>query len=406
MAYDTETIRKDFPILHQKVYGYPYVYLDNGATTQKPQEVIDAISNLYKHANSSVHRGVHFFSEKTTAALENSRRVVQEFIHASSTSEVIFTRGSTESINLVAFSYGDEYVHEGDEILVTAMEHHSNIVPWQMLCKRKNARLRALPMNERGELLMEKLPEMLNEKTKMVAVTQVSNSLGTINPVKEITRQAHEHNIPVLVDGAQGIQHLEVDVKDIGCDFFVFSGHKIYGPTGIGVLYGKEEWLEKLPPYQGGGEMIDQVTFEETTYNELPFKFEAGTPNYVAAIGLSRALQYISRIGIQTIQQHEKQLLDYGTEKLNAIEGLRIIGTAETKSSILSFLMDGIHHYDAGTLVDKMGIAIRTGHHCTQPVMQFFGIEGTLRASIALYNNFDDIDRLQQALLKVKTMFG
>jgi len=406
MSYDIQAIRKDFPILHQKVYGYPYVYLDNGATTQKPNQVIEAVGNIYRHANSSVHRGVHFFSEKTTAALENSRRVVKEFINASSKTEIVFTRGSTESINLVAHSFGERYVSEGDEILITAMEHHSNIVPWQLLCKRKQAKLRVLPMNEKGELQLEKLPEMLNEKTRLVAVTQVSNSLGTINPVREITAIAHERGIPVLVDGAQSIQHQNVDVQEIGCDFFVFSGHKVYGPTGIGVLYGKEHYLEEMPPYQGGGEMIDQVTFEETTFNELPFKFEAGTPNYVAAIGLSRALQYINRIGLQEIQKHEDELLHYGTEKLSQIENLRIIGTAAQKSSILSFVINGVHPYDAGTLIDKMGIAIRSGHHCTQPVMHFFGLEGTIRASIALYNTKEDLDRLYEALLRIKKMFS
>ena len=403
---ETTKIRKDFPILDQTVYNRSFVYLDNAATTQKPNEVTDAIHNFYNHSNSSVHRGIHTLSEKATTAYENSRKTVQEFINAESTKEIIFTRGSTESINLLSYSFGEKYVNPGDEIIITQMEHHSNIVPWQMLCERKNATLRYIPIDKNGVLQLEELKNLLSEKTKLVAITHVSNSLGTINPVKEITETAHAADVPVLIDGAQSIQHKHVDVQDIDCDFFVFSGHKIYGPTGIGVLYGKEEYLEDMPPFHGGGEMIETVTMEKTTYNELPLKFEAGTPNFVGAIGMGYGLDYVSRCGLEAIEKHEKNVLDYATEQISKIDGVTIYGNAPEKASVISFNLHGIHSLDAGTIIDKMGVAVRTGHHCTQPVMNFFGIEGTIRASLAMYNTREDCDRLIEAIVKAKQMFG
>lgn len=406
MSLDIKKIRKDFPILNQKVYGKPFVYFDNSATTQKPLEVIDGIRNFYLHANSNIHRGVHFLSEKATAAYENARRVVKEFINAEHTHEVLFTKGTTESINLLAFSFGEKYINKGDEIILSAMEHHSNIVPWQLMCDRKGAKIKVIPMNDKGELLIEEYKKLITEKTKLVAVVHVSNSLGTVNPVKEITKIAHQAGVPVLIDGAQSVQHLNVDVQDIDCDFFAFSAHKIYASTGSGVLYGKEKWLNELPPYQGGGEMIKSVSFERTTYNELPYKFEAGTPDYVGAISLTRAIQYLNRIGIDKIAAYESELLDYAHEKLGSIENLKIYGEAAEKASIFAFLLKEIHHYDTGMIIDKMGIAVRTGTHCTEPVMQRFGIEGTVRASFAFYNTKEEIDRLYEAIIKVKQMFG
>jgi cysteine desulfurase/selenocysteine lyase len=399
-------IRKDFPILSTKVYGKPIVYFDNGATTQKPRVVIDAISEFYRGKNSSVHRGVHFLSEKSTEAYEQARETVRHFINAGSAYEIIFTSGATGSINAIAFSFGEKYIKAGDEILISGMEHHSNIVPWQMLCERKNASLKIFPFNRNGELDIEKFTGSFTEKTRIVAFTHVSNTLGTINPVKEMIRLAHQHNVPVLIDGAQAIQHGKIDVLEMDCDFYAFSGHKVYGPNGIGVLYGKEKWLEELPPYQGGGDMVDNVTFEKTTYNVLPYKYEAGTTNYVGAIGLKTALDYVSSIGIDKIARYEKSLLYYATEKLNSIDGLKIFGTAVNKISIISFLLDNIHHYDAGLVLDKLGIAVRTGNHCNQPVMDYYGIPGTLRASLVFYNTREEVDRLYEGLLKVKKMFG
>ena len=406
MALDVEKIRQDFPILSQKVFDRPIVYFDNGATTQKPTVVIDTVRKYYEKHNASIHRGVHFLSDRSTKTYENARERVRQFINAASTNEVIFTSGTTSSINAVAFSFGERYVSEGDEVLVTEMEHHSNIVPWQMMCERKGAKLKVLPFDEKGELIMEEYGNLLNERTRIVAVTHVSNSLGTINPVKTIVEKAHARNIPVLLDGAQAVQHTKVDVSELDCDFYVFSGHKVYGPNGIGVLYGKEKWLYELPPYQGGGDMVDCVTFEKTTYNELPFKFEAGTTNYVGAAGLAAALDYITRIGLEEISEYEHSLLEYGTMKLMSVPGLELYGKAMKKISILSFLLDEVHPYDAGMVLDKLGIALRTGTHCTQPVMDHYKISGTLRASLAFYNTREEIDRLHEGLHKVMDMFG
>lgn len=403
--FDVKSIRNDFPILAEKVYGKPLVYLDNGATTQKPQIVIDTLNELYRRKNSSIHRGIHFLSEQMTEAYEVARDTVRKFINASSTTEIIFTHGATSAINAVAFSFGEKYIHEGDEILISEMEHHSNIVPWQMLCERKHAKLKVIPFNDNGELIIEEYKKLLTAKTKIVALNYASNSLGTVNPVKEFIRLAHDKNIPVLIDGAQMVQHGNVDVKAIDCDFFVFSGHKIYGPTGIGVLYGKEKFLEELPPYQGGGDMVDCVKMEKTTYNELPYKFEAGTMHYTGAIGLGKALEYLSAIGIDDIVNYENQLLEYATKKLEANAGLRIYGNAPEKISVLSFLMKDIHPYDAGMVMDKLGIAVRTGTHCTQPVMDHFDISGTIRASMVFYNTFEEIDALEAALQRIKKMF-
>ncbi|HYX09317.1 MAG TPA: cysteine desulfurase [Bacteroidales bacterium] len=406
MSLDITKIRNDFPILSQQVYGKPLVYFDNGATTQKPRAVIDKINELHASTNSSIHRGIHYLSEQATEAYEAARENIRAFINARHAHEIIFTSGATGSINAVAFSFGEKYVKEGDEIVITAMEHHANIVPWQMLCERKGARLKVIPFNENGELKQEELLPLLSDKTKLIAVTQVSNTLGTINDVKSIIRIAHENDIPVLVDGAQAIQHLNVDVQDLDCEFYVFSGHKIYGPTGIGVLYGKEKWLNELPPYQGGGDMVDTVTLEKTTYNELPLKFEAGTTNYIGAIGLGTAIDYLKETGISEIHEWEQKLFSYANQKLSAVEGIRIFGTAKEKIAIFSFLLGNIHQYDAGMLLDKMGIAVRTGTHCTQPIMQQFGISGTIRASLAFYNTTEEVDRLLEALAKVKEMLG
>jgi len=404
--FDVEKIRKDFPVLQQKVYGNPLIYLDNGATSQKPLSVIEKISSFYSHSNSSIHRGVHSLSEQATVEYESARHRVKEFINAEHDHEIIFTAGTTASINGVAFSFGEKYIKAGDEIILTEMEHHANIVPWQMLCGRKGCKLKIVPIDDKGDLFLEGFEKMFTPKTRILAITHVSNALGTINPVKEMIKIAHANNVPVLVDGAQSVQHGVVDVKYLDCDFFVFSGHKIYGPTGIGVLFGKEKWLEEMPPYQGGGDMIKNVTFEKTTYNDLPLKFEAGTINYVGAIGLAAALDYLSETGREEIEEYESELSDYANRKLSQVEGLRFFGTSANKISILSFLLEGIHQYDVGMIIDKLGIAVRTGTHCAQPVMDHFGIDGTIRASLAFYNTKEEIDRLYDALLKVKQMLG
>jgi len=406
MGFNIKHIRSDFPILQQQVYNKPLIYLDNGATTQKPQVVIDTISELHETQNSSIHRGIHYLSEQMTGRYESARETVRAFLNAASTQEIIFTSGATASINAVAFSFGEKYVKAGDEILISEMEHHSNIVPWQMLCERKGAQLKVIPFKENGELILEDLDELLTEKTRIVALTHASNSLGTINPVKEVIRKAHAREIPVLLDGAQMVQHGEVDVRELDCDFYVFSSHKIYGPTGSGVLYGKEAMLEELPPYQGGGDMVDQVRFDGTSYNTLPFKFEAGTSNYTGAIGLAAALDYLQTIGLKSIEQYEKELSSYTLEKLNAIEGLKIYGNAPERISVFSFLLDGIHTYDAGMILDKMGIAVRTGTHCTQPVMDHFGIEGTIRASLVFYNTMEEVDSLAEGIQKTMEMLS
>lgn len=403
--FDVKEIRKDFPILERKIHGKDLIYFDNGATTQKPKCVIEAMNDSYLDKNANIHRGVHHLSQVATQAHEDARATVQKFINAKHAHEIIFTRGTTESINLVAFSFGEAFLKEGDEVIVSTMEHHSNIVPWQMLEQRKGIKLRVVPINEKGELDMDAFASMLNEKTKLVSIMHVSNVLGTINPVEEIIRLAHAKNVPVMIDGAQAIAHTEVDVQALDVDFYVFSAHKIYGPNGIGVLYGKEEWLNKMPPYQGGGEMIATVTFEKTVYNELPFKFEAGTPDYVGSVGLAAALDYVNKIGIRNIEAYETELLHYATEKLSHIEGIRFIGTADHKGAVISFLVKDIHHYDMGMLLDKLGIAVRTGHHCAQPLMQNYGIEGTVRASFSFYNTKEEIDQFVKAVERVSNMF-
>ena len=386
------SLRKDFPILSREVYGKRLVYLDNAATTQKPRCVIDKISEMYSSVNANVHRGVHFLSQEATEAHEHARKTVQQFINAASPNEIVFTRGTTESINLAASSFCSEFCEEGDEILITAMEHHSNIVPWQMQAERMGLKLRVAPINERGELLLEELERLITSRTKLISVAHISNVLGTINPIETIVEIAHKHDVPVLVDAAQSVQHTPIDVQAIDCDFLVFSSHKIYGPTGVGILYGKEKWLESLPPYQGGGEMISSVSFEKTTYNLLPYKFEAGTPDYVGTAGLAEALRYLTDIGIEPIAAYEHELLAYATERLSSIPGMWLIGTSAHKSSVLSFLVQGVHPYDMGTLLDRMGIAVRTGHHCAEPLMHVMGVEGTIRASLAFYNSKEDID--------------
>ncbi len=393
-TFDIAKIRADFPILKRSVNGKPLVYFDNGATTQKPQQVIDAIVNYYADLNSNVHRGVHYLSQISTDAFEVTRRKVQAFIHAKHEHEVIITKGTTEAINIIATCYGRPFIGEGDEIIISAMEHHSNIVPWQMLCDEKGCKLHIIPMNEQGELDVEAYRALFSERTKLVSFTYVSNALGTINPVKEMIDIAHDWNVPVLIDAAQAIQHVKIDVQELDVDFLAFSGHKMYGPTGVGVLYGKEELLNKMPPYQGGGDMIKEVTFEKTTYNELPFKFEAGTPNIEAGICLAHAIDYIDSIGVDAIKAYEDELLAYATAALSKIEGIRFIGTAAHKSSVISFVVDGIHPYDIGVILDKLGIAVRTGHHCAQPVMSQFGIPGTVRVSLAMYNTKEEVDVL------------
>lgn len=403
--YNVEEIRSDFPILGRQVYNRPLVYLDNGATTQKPRCVVDAMVNEYYNVNANVHRGVHFLSQQATELHEQSRETVRRFINARSTSEILFTRGTTESINLLAFSFGEAFVREGDEIVVTEMEHHSNIVPWQMLCERKSAVLKVVPINDEGRLQMDKYKELLSSKTRLVCCTHVSNVLGTVNPVKEIISIAHEKDIPVLIDGAQSIPHFSVDMQELDCDFYAFSGHKVYAPTGIGVLYGKEKWLDSLPPYQGGGEMIQKVTFAKTTYNELPYKFEAGTPDYVASHALAVALDYVSSLGMNNIFAHEKELTDYAIQKLSEIEGMRIFGPKEGRDAVISFLVGDIHHLDMGTLLDRLGIAVRTGHHCADPLMARLGITGTVRASFSLYNTREEVDILVDGVRRVSRMF-
>ncbi len=406
MKAEIEKIRKDFPILSEKVYNKPLVYLDNAATTQKPQIVLDTISEYYSKYNANIHRGVHFLSNFTTTATENARETIRKFINAGTHEEIIFTRGTTEAINLVAFSFGEAFISEGDEIIVSEMEHHSNIVPWQMMCERKKAILKVLPFKDDGELEIEKLADLITKKTKLISVTHVSNALGTINPVEKIIEIAHLQNVPVLIDGAQAVQHIKVDVQKLNCDFYVFSGHKLYGPTGIGVLYGKKEILNQMPPYQGGGEMIAKVSFAKTTYNELPFKFEAGTPNYIDTIAMAQAIIYIENIGLKDIEIYETELLKYATEQIKTLSWIKIIGEAKHKSSVLSFVMDGIHPSDAGVLLDQMGIAIRTGTHCAEPVMQHYGITGTARASFAFYNTFEEVDKLIAGLVRIKNMIG
>ena len=402
---DLQKIRADFPILSREVYGKPLVYFDNGATTQKPRQVVDAITDEYYSVNANVHRGVHFLSQQATELHEASRETVRRFINARSSNEIVFTRGTTESINLLASSFADSQMKEGDEVIVSVMEHHSHIVPWQLQAARKGIVLKVIPMNDRGELLLDEYEKLFSERTKLVSFAHVSNVLGTVNPAKEMIATAHAHGVPVLIDGAQSVPHMKVDVQDLDADFFAFSGHKIYGPTGVGVLYGKEEWLDKLPPYQGGGEMIQSVSFEKTTFNELPFKFEAGTPDYIGTTALAKALDYVSAIGMENIAAHEHELTLYAMQRLKEINGMRIFGEAEHKSSVISFLVGNIHHLDMGTLLDRLGIAVRTGHHCAQPLMIRMGIEGTVRASFGLYNTKEEIDMLAAGIERVSRMF-
>lgn len=405
-VFEVEKIRKDFPILSRLIHGKKLVYFDNAATTQKPNQVIETIQNYYSNLNSNIHRGVHYLSEAATKEYECARKIIQNFINAKYLEEIIYTRGTTESINLVASSYGYSNFKEDDEILISAMEHHSNIVPWQLICQRTGAKLKVIPMNDNGELILDEFDKLLNEKTKFVSIVHVSNSLGTINPVKYIIDKAHKFNIPVLVDAAQSIQHFKVDVQELDCDFLAFSGHKIYGPTGIGILYGKKKHLIEMPPYQGGGDMIMSVSFEKTIYNELPYKFEAGTPNIAGVIGLGVAVRYINNIGIEVIENYEKELLDYATKLLSEMPELKIIGTAEKKASVISFIIDNAHPHDVGTILDRDGIAIRTGHHCTEPVMRRFNIPATSRASFSFYNTFEEIDVLAKSLKKVINLFN
>lgn len=403
--FDVTKIREDFPILSRKVYDRPLVYLDNGATTQKPLCVLDAMREEYLNVNANVHRGVHYLSQQATDLHEQAREKVRKFINAGSVNEIIFTRGTTESLNLVVSSFCDGFMSEGDEVIVSVMEHHSNIVPWQLQAAHKGISLRVIPMNDKGELLLDEYEKLFTERTKIVSVTHVSNVLGTVNPVKEIVRIAHEHGVPVMVDGAQSTPHFAVDVQDIDCDFFAFSGHKMYGPTGVGVLYGKEDWLDRMPPYQGGGEMIESVSFEKTVFEHLPFKFEAGTPDYVATHGLATAIDYISSIGIDNISRHEQELTRYCMERMQEIDGIRLFGTANDKDAVVSFLVGDIHHLDMGTLLDRLGIAVRTGHHCAQPLMIRLGIQGTVRASFAMYNTKEEIDVLVEGIKRVSKMF-
>ncbi len=406
MIYNVENIREDFPILKKKVHGKNLVYLDNAATTQKPTYVIDKVNKYYTTMNANIHRGVHALSQEATEAFEGARIQIKQFINALGKNQIIFTRGTTESINLVASSYGRDNIKEGDEIIISHMEHHSNIVPWQMLCKEKNAKLKIIPIDDDGELIYDEFEKLVNEKTKFISIVYVSNSLGTINPVKKVIDYAHQFKIPVFVDAAQAVNHIKVDVQELDCDFLAFSGHKIYGPTGIGALYGKVELLEAMPPYQGGGDMISKVSFEETTYNELPHKFEAGTPDIAGAIGLGAAIEYVSKIGIENIKEYETSLLEYATKQVSEIPGLRIIGSAKEKTSVLSFVLENIHPHDIGTFLDFEGVAIRTGHHCTQPVMQRFKIPATSRASFAMYNTKEEIDVLVNGLRKIIEVFG
>ena len=405
MFYDVQKIREDFPILSRSVYNKPLIYLDNGATTQKSRQVVESITDEYYSVNANVHRGVHFLSQQATNLHEASRETVRKFINARSISEIVFTRGTTESINLVASTFADSQMKEGDEVIVSVMEHHSNIVSWQLQAARKGIVLKVIPMNDRGELLLDEYEKLFSTRTRLVSVAHVSNVLGTINPVKEMIATAHAHGVPVLIDGAQSIPHMPIDVQDLDADFYVFSGHKVYGPTGIGVLYGKETWLDKLPPYQGGGEMIKNVSFEHTTFNELPFKFEAGTPDYIGSTALAKALDYVSAIGMDKIAAYEHELTVYAMNRLKEIPGMRIFGEAEHKGGVISFLVGNIHHFDMGTLLDRLGIAVRTGHHCAEPLMHRMGIEGTVRASLGLYNTKEEIDALAAGIERVSRMF-
>ncbi len=402
---NSELIRKDFPILSRTVYDRPLVYLDNAATTQKPLCVLDAMRDEYLNVNANVHRGVHYLSQKATDLHEAARERVRSFINAESTDEIIFTRGTTESINLVVSSFCDEFMEEGDEVIVSVMEHHSNIVPWQLQAAKKGIAVKVIPMDDRGELKLDEMEKLFTARTKMVSVAHVSNVLGTVNDVDEIVEIAHRHGVPVMIDGAQSAPHMKVDVRAMDCDFFAFSGHKIYGPTGVGVLYGKREWLDRLPPYQGGGEMIESVSFEKTVFAQLPFKFEAGTPDYVATHGLATAIDYVERIGLDNIAEYEKELTQYCMDQLRSIDGMRIFGTSERKDAVVSFLVGDIHHLDMGTLLDRLGIAVRTGHHCAEPLMQRLGIQGTVRASFALYNTKEEIDILADGIRRVSRMF-
>lgn len=403
--FNIDSIRNDFPILHQKIHNHDFIYFDSAATTQKPQQVIDAIVHAYSKTNSNIHRGIHTLSQISTDMYEQARKKVQSYIHAAKSEEIIFTKGVTESINLVAYSFGEAFISQGDEIIISAMEHHSNLVPWQMLCERKQAILRFIPFNSDGVLDIESFKNSFSDKTKLVSVVHISNSLGTINPIKQIIEIAHSHGVPVCIDGAQSVQHTPIDVQDLDCDFFAFSGHKMYAPTGIGVLWGKESWLEKMPPYQGGGDMIETVTLEKTTYNTLPFKFEAGTSNYVGAHALGIAIDYIQSIGIEAIQNHEHALLLHATDLLKTIEGITIIGNSPHKAGAISFIVQGAHPADVGLILDKKGIAIRTGTHCTEPVMHYFGIPGTARMSFGMYNTINEIDTCCEILQKVTRMF-
>ncbi len=403
--YDIAKVRSDFPILSREVYGKPLIYLDNAATTQKPLCVLDAMRDEYLNVNANVHRGVHYLSQQATDLHEAARETVRRFINARSTSEIVFTRGTTESINLVVSSFCDEFMHEGDEVIVTVMEHHSNIVPWQLQAARRGIAIKVVPMDDDGNLKTDEIEDLITPKTKIISITHVSNVLGTVNPVKEIAAIAHAHGLPILVDGAQSTPHFKVDVQALDCDFFVFSGHKMYGPTGIGVLYGKEEWLEKLPPYQGGGEMIESVSFNKTVFGQLPFKFEAGTPDYIATHGLAKAIDYIEALGMDNIAEHERDLTKYCMKRLASIDGMRLFGVSSGKDAVVSFLVGDIHHLDLGTLLDRLGIAVRTGHHCAQPLIDRLGIQGTVRASFALYNTREEIDALADGIERVRKMF-
>lgn len=403
--YDIYQIRKDFPILSREVYGKPLVYLDNSATTQKPRIVVDAIANEYYSENANVHRGVHFLSQQATELHESARAKIAKFLNASSPSEIVFTRGATEGLNLVASSFGEEFLKEGDEVIISAMEHHSNIVPWQLLEMRKGIKIKVIPITEDGELRVDEYEKLFDERTKLVSVTHVSNVLGTVNPVKELATIAHSHNVPILIDGAQSVPHIKVDVRDMDCDFYAFSGHKIYGPTGIGALYGKAEWLEKLPPYQGGGEMIKNVHFGHTEFEDAPLKFEAGTPDYVGSHSLATAIDYVESLGLDNIAAHEHELLEYATKRLESIPGMRIFGKAKNKSAVISFVVGNIHPLDLGTLLDRLGIAIRTGHHCAQPLVESLGVQSVARASFGLYNTLKEVDALFNGIERVMKMF-
>lgn len=406
MSLHVHNIRKEFPILEREVNKRPLVYFDNAATTQKPRAVMERLQTYYASENSNIHRGAHFLSQQATDAYEQARKTIQSFVGAKHAHEVIFTRGTTEAINLVAHSFGKQFLEPGDEVLITAMEHHSNIVPWQMICQDRQAKLQVVPMNDRGELILEEYGRLLSGKTKIVALTHVSNALGTVNPVAEMIAMAHDNGTPVLVDGAQATPHMAVDVQQLDCDFYCFSGHKMYGPMGVGVLYGKEEWLNQMPPYQGGGEMIREVSFQGTSYNELPFKFEAGTPNVAGVLGMETALLFIRELGHDAIAAHEEGLLRHAMERLSELEKIRFVGMAKSRTSVLGFVFEDIHPYDTGTILDKMGIAVRTGHHCAQPVMEFFQLPGTVRISLAVYNTREEIDTLVEALQKVRQMLG